>query len=80
MCYGADEIYTRASMRSLPRWKEFGVFQRTGVLFTLRAGMFISMPHATHSAESAAKSISSMTTGSRGDFATEAGSGNGRCV
>jgi glycine/D-amino acid oxidase-like deaminating enzyme len=38
MCYGADEIYTRASMRSLPRWKEFGVFQRTGVLFTAPRG------------------------------------------
>src|SRR5579859_6482811 len=34
MCYGADEIYTRASMRSLPRWKEIGVFHRTGVLVT----------------------------------------------
>src|SRR5258708_8007909 len=34
MCYGADEIYTRASMRSLVRWKEFGMFHRTGALLT----------------------------------------------
>jgi sarcosine oxidase len=36
MCYGADEIYTRSSMRSLKLWKQFfpSVFQRTGVLFT----------------------------------------------
>ena len=36
MCYGADEIYTRSSMRSLKLWKQFfpSVFRRTGVLFT----------------------------------------------
>jgi sarcosine oxidase len=34
MCYGADEIYTRASIRSLARWKQIGVFHRTGVLVT----------------------------------------------
>jgi glycine/D-amino acid oxidase-like deaminating enzyme len=36
MSYGADEIYTRASKRSLKLWKQFfpSVFRRTGVLFT----------------------------------------------
>jgi sarcosine oxidase len=36
MCYGADEIYTRAAHRSLKLWKQFfpSVFLKTGVLFT----------------------------------------------
>lgn len=36
MSYGADEIYTRAAMRSLKLWKQFfpDVFLRTGALFT----------------------------------------------
>jgi glycine/D-amino acid oxidase-like deaminating enzyme len=37
--YGADEIYTRAALRSLKLWKEFfpQVFLKTGVLFTSHA-------------------------------------------
>src|ERR1700724_4344638 len=31
MGYGADEIYTRWSQRSLVRWKEFFGFQRPGL-------------------------------------------------
>ena len=45
MGYGADEIYTRWSMRSLTAWKELlarvgrcELFQNTGVLFTARHG------------------------------------------
>ena len=45
MGYGADEIYTRWSMRSLQAWKELfagvgssDLFQPTGVLWTARAG------------------------------------------
>jgi len=45
MAYGADEIYTRWAMRSLGLWtalfREVGkpeLFQKTGVLFTPRAG------------------------------------------
>src|SRR4029077_14274141 len=39
MGYGADELYTRWSMRSLVEWKEFfgtehfGLFQETGALW-----------------------------------------------
>jgi sarcosine oxidase len=38
MGYGADEIYTRMSMRSLQLWKEFGggLFHRTGMLWMAR--------------------------------------------
>jgi sarcosine oxidase len=49
MGYGADEIYTRWSMQSLPVWKNLfervqqpELFQRTGVLWTSREGH----PHA----------------------------------
>jgi glycine/D-amino acid oxidase-like deaminating enzyme len=39
MGYGADEIYTRWSLRSLAAWKERpGFFQHTGVLWTARCG------------------------------------------
>ena len=45
MGYGADEIYTRWSMRSLHAWKDFfdragrsDLFQNTGVLWTARRG------------------------------------------
>ena len=44
MGYGADEIYTRMAMRSLPRWQELSaksgepLFHRTGVLWIGRAG------------------------------------------
>jgi sarcosine oxidase len=45
MGYGADEIYTRWSLRSLAKWKELfarvnrpELFQQTGVLFTARRG------------------------------------------
>src|SRR5271170_2549997 len=44
MGYGADEIYTRWSQRSLVRWKEFfgfkrpGLFHETGVLWLAREG------------------------------------------
>jgi sarcosine oxidase len=45
MGYGADEIYTRWSMRSLERWKELfaatgneALFQKTGVLWVAAAG------------------------------------------
>jgi len=45
MGYGADEIYTRWSMRSLSAWKELfdragrsDLFQNTGVLWTARRG------------------------------------------
>ena len=44
MGYGADEIYTRSSMRSLPRWQELfarigqTLFYRTGVLWMAREG------------------------------------------
>jgi len=44
MCYGADEIYTRASMRSMQLWKEFfqdagqSLFVNTGVLVTASEG------------------------------------------
>src|SRR5271154_6902575 len=44
MGYGADEIYTRWSQRSLARWKEFfgfkrpGLFHETGVLWLARQG------------------------------------------
>src|SRR5580693_7545455 len=45
MGYGADEIYSRWSMRSLAAWKELfaragrpELFQHTGVLFTARRG------------------------------------------
>lgn len=40
MSYGADEIYTRAAMRSMKLWKQFfpSVFRRTGVLFTSPEG------------------------------------------
>ncbi len=45
MSYGADEIYTRWSMRSLTRWREFfdrtnrsELFRHTGVLWTTPAG------------------------------------------
>lgn len=36
MCYGADEIYTRSSIRSLQLWKQFfpSMFVDTGVLVT----------------------------------------------
>ena len=44
MGYGADEIYTRWSLRALPRWKEIfaeagrpELFQRTGVLWIAHA-------------------------------------------
>jgi glycine/D-amino acid oxidase-like deaminating enzyme len=38
MGYGADEIYTRMSMRSLALWRQFGqgLFQPTGVLWMAR--------------------------------------------
>jgi glycine/D-amino acid oxidase-like deaminating enzyme len=37
--YGADEIYTRWSTRSLEAWKELpDIFQHTGVLWTARRG------------------------------------------
>ena len=44
MGYGADEIYTRWSMRSLSMWQDFAkkvglpLFQRLGVLWTAREG------------------------------------------
>ena len=39
MGYGADEIYTRWSMRSLAAWKQLpGFFQHKGVLWTARRG------------------------------------------
>ena len=40
MGYGADEIYTRMSMRSLELWKTLGsgLFHRTGVLWIGREG------------------------------------------
>ena len=45
MSYGPDEMYTRWAMRSLALWHEFfaeanepGLFHRTGVLWTARAG------------------------------------------
>src|SRR5438105_3385847 len=40
MGYGADEIYTRMSMRSLEQWKNLGrgLFQRTGVVWIGREG------------------------------------------
>lgn len=39
MCYGADEIYTRSSLRSLELWKQVcpALFQRTGALSTASA-------------------------------------------
>ncbi len=41
MGYGADELYTRMAMRSLPQWEQAlrgkGLFQRTGVLWIARA-------------------------------------------
>ena len=44
MGYGADDIYTRWSLRALPRWKEIfaeagrpELFQRTGVLWIAHA-------------------------------------------
>lgn len=45
MAYGADEIYTRWSYRSLELWKKFDqetgarIFQRTGVLWLAHEGM-----------------------------------------
>src|SRR5258708_28383950 len=38
MSYGADEIYTRASMRSLELWKQVcpALFKNTGVLVTAK--------------------------------------------
>jgi sarcosine oxidase len=51
MGYGADEIYTRWSLRSLEAWKELfhrarrpDLFQHTGVLWTARPGH----PYAEH--------------------------------
>ena len=44
MGYGADEIYTRMAMRSLPQWRELSgrtgqaLFHPTGVLFMARQG------------------------------------------
>jgi sarcosine oxidase len=40
MSYGADEIYTRSSMRSLELWRQFfpSMFHRTGVLVTSGVG------------------------------------------
>ena len=44
MGYGADEIYTRMALRSLPQWQELfrrtgePLFQRTGVLWIARRG------------------------------------------
>jgi sarcosine oxidase len=44
MGYGADEIYTRMAMRSLPQWRELSgrngqaLFHQTGVIFMAREG------------------------------------------
>ena len=57
MGYGADEIYTRWSMRSLTLWQEFfrhveePLFQRTGVLWMARG----DNPYAVHSMQTLQK-------------------------
>jgi monomeric sarcosine oxidase len=57
MGYGADEIYTRWSMRSLTLWQEFfrhveePLFQRTGVLWMARG----DDPYAVHSMQTLQK-------------------------
>src|ERR1700689_3053721 len=55
MGYGADEIYTRWSMRSLPLWKELQerigttIFHRTGVLWLAPSGNeYLTQTLATH--------------------------------
>jgi sarcosine oxidase len=52
MCYGADEIYTRAAMRSMELWKEVfesePLFTRTGVLLTASEGdPYLTKAHET---------------------------------